>query len=115
MKGKQRPKISPQTLKQKRRISPMSTRPLSNRRNAEDEINLLKKLFHYTKEVGHAHDLNNFFEFSRKDLMKFKKTQLMDNVRRLKKKYENIVAREKSGKTTTFKTLINGKLSLFHI
>ncbi|KAF3772469.1 hypothetical protein EJ110_NYTH57833 [Nymphaea thermarum] len=83
--------------------------------NAEDEINLLKKFFHYTKEVGNAHDPNSFFEFSRKNLMKFKKTQLMDKVRRLKKKYENIVVGEKSGKTATFKTLMNENFSLFHI
>ncbi|XP_031482007.1 probable transcription factor At4g00390 [Nymphaea colorata] len=73
--------------------------------DAEDEINLLTTLFHYTKDGGHAHDLNGFFNFSRKDLEKFKKTQLQDKVRKLKKRYENVVAKEKkSGKTTTFKS-----------
>ncbi|KAF3772471.1 hypothetical protein EJ110_NYTH57836 [Nymphaea thermarum] len=78
MKKKRRWKISPRTLKQKKEDKPDGNKT--------------------------CQDHKNFFEFSRKNLMKFRKTQLMDMVRRLKKKYENIVVREKSGKTMAFKT-----------
>ncbi|CAN6460967.1 unnamed protein product [Victoria cruziana] len=73
--------------------------------DAGDEINLLRALCDYTKAGASSNDLNGFFAFSRKELEKFKKTQLVDKVRKLKKKYENVVSKESTtGKATQFKT-----------
>lgn len=72
----------------------------------DDEIAILKGMLDYSakKKADPVNDLNAFLEFIKKNIhIDVSKTQLQDKIRRLKKKYENNVEREKKGnKELTF-------------
>lgn len=73
----------------------------------EDEIELLKGFLEYTasRGVGHHHDTTAFYDQIKSRLqLDFNKNQLVEKLRRLKKKYRNVVSRISSGKNFVFKS-----------
>ncbi|KAJ0083080.1 hypothetical protein Patl1_10985 [Pistacia atlantica] len=74
----------------------------------EDEIAVLKGLIDFTTKKGMDpyQDTNAFHDFIKKLLhVDVTKTQVMDKIRRLKKKYENNLGRGKKGEDRTFSKL----------
>ncbi|GAB2277558.1 hypothetical protein Dimus_012268 [Dionaea muscipula] len=76
----------------------------------EDEIELLQGFLEYTAQrgmtsSGHHHDTTAFYDQIKSKLqLDFNKNQLVEKLRRLKKKYRNIVSRISSGKDFVFKS-----------
>ena len=75
----------------------------------EDEIELLQGFLEYTTQRGssqhHHHDTALFYDQIKSKLqLDFNKNQLVEKLRRLKKKYRNVVSRISSGKEFVFKT-----------
>ncbi|KAH7571950.1 hypothetical protein JRO89_XS04G0172500 [Xanthoceras sorbifolium] len=73
----------------------------------EDEIELLQGFLDYTSQRGntHHHDTALFYDQIRSKLqLDFNKNQLVEKLRRLKKKYRNVLSKISSGKDFSFKT-----------
>ncbi|KAL9233246.1 hypothetical protein vseg_008268 [Gypsophila vaccaria] len=76
----------------------------------EDEIELLRGYLEYTGARGgggggHHHDTTAFYDQIKNKLqLEFNKNQLVEKLRRLKKKYRNVVAKMSSGKEFVFKS-----------
>lgn len=76
----------------------------------EDEITILQGFLEFTTQRGtthasHQYDTGPFYEQIKKQLpLEFNKNQLIEKLRRLKKKYRNVVSRMVSGKEFTFKS-----------
>ncbi|KAK8960259.1 Mediator-associated protein 1 [Platanthera guangdongensis] len=76
----------------------------------EDEITILQGFLEFTTQRGtthasHQYDTGPFYEQIKKQLqLEFNKNQLIEKLRRLKKKYRNVVNRMISGKEFTFKS-----------
>lgn len=77
----------------------------------EDEIGLLQGFYEYTSQRGgfknsaYHHDTAPFYDQIKSRLqLDFNKNQLVEKLRRLKKKYRNAMARVNSGKDLSFKT-----------
>lgn len=74
----------------------------------DDEIAILKGMLEYTAKRGAdpSADASAFHEFVKNSLhVDVSKTQVMDKIRRLKKKYKNNAERAKKGKEPTFSKL----------
>ncbi|XP_042521253.1 probable transcription factor At5g28040 [Macadamia integrifolia] len=75
-----------------------------------DEIGLLQGFLEYTKQRGshnssHHHDTAPFYDQIKTQLqLDFNKNQLVEKLRRLKKKYRNVLSRFSSGKEFSFKS-----------
>ncbi|RAL52432.1 hypothetical protein DM860_007289 [Cuscuta australis] len=76
----------------------------------EDEIELLQGFLEYTTQRGainssHHHDTTAFYDQIKNKLqLDFNKNQLVEKLRRLKKKYRNIVGKIGAGKDFVFKS-----------
>ncbi|CAM8992089.1 unnamed protein product [Rhodiola kirilowii] len=75
----------------------------------EDEIGLLQGFLEYSTQRGtyqnNPHDTALFYDQIKTKLqLDFNKNQLVEKLRRLKKKYRNVLARISSGKEVSFKT-----------
>ena len=76
----------------------------------EDEIELLQGFLEYSAQRGpnsssHHHDTTAFYDQIKSKLqLDFNKNQLVEKLRRLKKKYRNVVSRISSGKEFSFKS-----------
>lgn len=73
----------------------------------EDEIELLQGFLEYTNQKGqhNSYDTNLFYDQIKSKLqLGFNKNQLVEKLRRLKKKYRNVVSRINSGKDVAFKS-----------
>jgi len=76
----------------------------------EDEIAILQGFYEFTSQRGtthhaHQHDTGPFYDQIRTKLqLDFNKNQLVEKLRRLKKKYRNVVNRMNSGKDFVFKS-----------
>ncbi|XP_024991500.1 probable transcription factor At5g28040 [Cynara cardunculus var. scolymus] len=79
----------------------------------EDEIELLQGFFDYTNQLvvnnsfhhHHHHDTTAFYDQIKNKLqLDFNKNQLVEKLRRLKKKYRNVLSKISSGKDYVFKT-----------
>ncbi|XP_021848793.1 probable transcription factor At3g04930 isoform X2 [Spinacia oleracea] len=76
----------------------------------EDEIELLQGFLDYTSgrgttSSGHHHDTAAFYDQIKSKLqLEFNKNQLVEKLRRLKKKYRNVISKISSGKEFTFKS-----------
>ncbi|CAL1382082.1 unnamed protein product [Linum trigynum] len=73
----------------------------------EDEIELLQGFFEYTNQRGGGshHDTALFYDQIKSKLqLDFNKNQLVEKLRRLKKKYRNVLNKIGSGKEFSFKT-----------
>ncbi|XP_020597486.1 probable transcription factor At3g04930 [Phalaenopsis equestris] len=76
----------------------------------EDEITILQGFLEFTTQRGtthasHQYDTGPFYEQIKKQLqLEFNKNQLIEKLRRLKKKYRNVVNRMVSGKDFVFKS-----------
>ncbi|KAJ4719608.1 DNA-binding storekeeper protein-related transcriptional regulator [Melia azedarach] len=73
----------------------------------EDEIELLQGFLDYSTQRGNAHHLDTalFYDQIKSKLqLDFNKNQLVEKLRRLKKKYRNVVNKISSGKDFSFKT-----------
>ncbi|XP_043708272.1 probable transcription factor At3g04930 [Telopea speciosissima] len=76
----------------------------------EDEIGLLQGFLEYTMQRGahnssHHHDTAPFYDQIKTRLqLDFNKSQLVEKLRRLKKKYRNVLSRISSGKEFSFKS-----------
>lgn len=76
----------------------------------EDEITILRGFLEFTTQRGtthasHQYDTGPFYEQIKKQLqLEFNKNQLIEKLRRLKKKYRNVVNRMVSGKEFSFKS-----------
>lgn len=73
----------------------------------EDEIELLQGFLDYTTQRGnaHHHDTALFYDQIKSKLqLDFNKNQLVEKLRRLKKKYRNVINKITSGKDFSFKT-----------
>ncbi|KAL5700582.1 hypothetical protein ACHQM5_026009 [Ranunculus cassubicifolius] len=77
----------------------------------EDEIGLLQGFLDYTSQRGgfknsaYHHDTAPFYDQIKSKLqLDFNKNQLVEKLRRLKKKYRNVMSRINSGKDFSFKT-----------
>ncbi|XP_044472824.1 probable transcription factor At3g04930 [Mangifera indica] len=73
----------------------------------EDEIELLQGFLDYTSQRGsaHHHDTALFYDQIKSKLqLDFNKNQLVEKLRRLKKKYRNVMSKISSGKDFAFKT-----------
>ncbi|PKA56613.1 Mediator-associated protein 1 [Apostasia shenzhenica] len=76
----------------------------------EDEIKILQGFLEFTTQRGtthasHQYDTGPFYEQTKKQLqLDFNKNQLIEKLRRLKKKYRNVVSRMVSGKEFSFKS-----------
>ncbi|CAH9073503.1 unnamed protein product [Cuscuta epithymum] len=76
----------------------------------EDEIELLQGFLEYTTHRGainssHHHDTTAFYDQIKNKLqLEFNKNQLVEKLRRLKKKYRNIVSKISAGKDFVFKS-----------
>ncbi|KAH1045947.1 hypothetical protein J1N35_036731 [Gossypium stocksii] len=71
----------------------------------DDEIALLKGMLDYSAKPGAdpQTDMNGFYDFVKKSIhTNVTKVQLMDKVRRLKKKFKNNVGKNKKGEDPTF-------------
>lgn len=74
----------------------------------EDEIAVLKGMIDFTTKKGMDpnQDMNAFHDFIKKSLhVDVTRAQVMDKIRRLKKKYENNLGRGKKGEDRTFSKL----------
>ncbi|WCJ20765.1 DNA-binding storekeeper protein-related transcriptional regulator [Euphorbia peplus] len=73
----------------------------------EDEIELLQGFLDYTTQRGsNHHDTALFYDQIKSKLqLDFNKNQLVEKLRRLKKKFRNVLAKLSSGKDFSFKTL----------
>ncbi|XP_050221193.1 probable transcription factor At3g04930 [Mercurialis annua] len=71
----------------------------------EDEIELLQGFFDYTMQRGsNHHDTTMFYDQIKSKLqLDFNKNQLVEKLRRLKKKYRNVLNKISSGKEFSFK------------
>ncbi|KAK4476693.1 hypothetical protein RD792_015853 [Penstemon davidsonii] len=80
--------------------------------NDEDEIELLQGFLDYTSQRGgphnsshHHHDTTAFYDqIKSKFQLDFNKNQLVEKLRRLKKKYRNVINKLGSGKDYAFKS-----------
>ncbi|KVI03828.1 probable transcription factor At3g04930 [Cynara cardunculus var. scolymus] len=79
--------------------------------NDEDEIELLQGFLDYTTQRGtnnsshHHHDTAAFYDQIKGKLqLDFNKNQLVEKLRRLKKKYRNVLSKISSGKEYVFKS-----------
>ncbi|GER56701.1 DNA-binding storekeeper protein-relatedtranscriptional regulator [Striga asiatica] len=97
----------------KRQVPPDESRKLFQRLwTDEDEIELLQGFLDYTSlhrgphgSSQHHHDTTAFYDQIRsKFQLDFNKNQLVEKLRRLKKKYRNVVNKFGSGKEYTFKS-----------
>ncbi|KAJ8556408.1 hypothetical protein K7X08_029799 [Anisodus acutangulus] len=77
----------------------------------EDEIELLQGFLEYTSQRGginsssHHHDTTAFYDQIKSKLqLDFNKNQLVEKLRRLKKKYRNVMSKMGSGKEFAFKS-----------
>ncbi|KAL2478109.1 DNA-binding storekeeper protein-related transcriptional regulator [Forsythia ovata] len=76
----------------------------------EDEIELLQGFLEYTTQRGpqsssHHHDTTAFYDQIKDKLqLDFNKNQLVEKLRRLKKKYRNVISKSGSGKDHAFKS-----------
>lgn len=76
----------------------------------EDEIELLQGFLDYTAQRGpnsssHHHDTTAFYDQIKNKLqLDFNKNQLVEKLRRLKKKYRNVLSKISSGKEYVFKS-----------
>ncbi|KAK9735336.1 hypothetical protein RND81_04G199400 [Saponaria officinalis] len=74
----------------------------------EDEIELLQGYLEYSASRGgggHHHDTTAFYELIKNKLqLEFNKNQLVEKLRRLKKKYRNVISKMSSGKDFVFKS-----------
>ncbi|XP_009785461.1 putative transcription factor At3g04930 [Nicotiana tabacum] len=77
----------------------------------EDEIELLQGFLEYTTQRGginsssHHHDTTAFYDQIKSKLqLDFNKNQLVEKLRRLKKKYRNVMSKMASGKDFVFKS-----------
>ncbi|CAN1168006.1 Probable transcription factor At5g28040 [Linum perenne] len=72
----------------------------------EDEIGLLQGFLEYTAQRGGSHhDTALFYDQIKSKLqLDFNKSQLVEKLRRLKKKYRNVLAKIESGKDFSFKS-----------
>ncbi|CAN1245318.1 Probable transcription factor At5g28040 [Linum grandiflorum] len=73
----------------------------------EDEIELLQGFYEYSSQRGGGshHDTALFYDQIRSKLqLDFNKNQLVEKLRRLKKKYRNVVSKIESGKDFSFKS-----------
>ncbi|THG09644.1 probable transcription factor At3g04930 [Camellia sinensis] len=76
----------------------------------EDEIELLQGFLDYTNQRGggnssHHHDTTAFYDQIKSKLqLEFNKNQLVEKLRRLKKKYRNVLSKIGSGKEYVFKS-----------
>ncbi|XP_076894797.1 putative transcription factor At5g28040 [Bidens hawaiensis] len=72
----------------------------------EDEIELLNGLLDYSVQRGHHHhDTTAFYDQVKGKLqLEFNKNQLVEKIRRLKKKYRNVLSQISSGKGYVFKS-----------
>uniref|UniRef100_A0A803KPL3 Glabrous enhancer-binding protein-like DBD domain-containing protein n=1 Tax=Chenopodium quinoa TaxID=63459 RepID=A0A803KPL3_CHEQI len=76
----------------------------------EDEIELLQGFLDYTSSrgttsSGHHHDTAAFYDQIKSKLqLEFNKNQLVEKLRRLKKKYRNVISKMSSGKEFVFKS-----------
>ncbi|KAJ8440178.1 hypothetical protein Cgig2_003503 [Carnegiea gigantea] len=74
----------------------------------EDEIELLQGFLDYTSTrgtSGHHHDTAAFYDQIKSKLqLDFNKNQLVEKLRRLKKKYRNVLSKMSSGKEFVFKS-----------
>ncbi|CAO2837122.1 unnamed protein product [Amaranthus hypochondriacus] len=76
----------------------------------EDEIELLNGFLEYTANrsttfSGHHHDTTAFYDQIKSKLqLEFNKNQLVEKLRRLKKKYRNVLSKMSSGKEFVFKS-----------
>lgn len=77
----------------------------------EDEIELLQGFLEYTTQRGginsssHHHDTTAFYDQIKSKLqLDFNKNQLVEKLRRLKKKYRNVMSKMGSGKEFVFKS-----------
>jgi len=73
----------------------------------EDEMELLQGFLDYTTQRGSSHhnDTAQFYDQIKSRLqLDFNKNQLVEKIRRLKKKYRNVVSKMSSGKEFVFKT-----------
>ncbi|XP_022863948.1 probable transcription factor At3g04930 [Olea europaea var. sylvestris] len=76
----------------------------------EDEIELLQGFLEYTTQRGpqsssHHHDTTAFYDQIKDKLqLDFNKNQLVEKLRRLKKKYRNVISKSGSGKDHSFKS-----------
>lgn len=76
----------------------------------EDEIELLQGFLEYTSSrgttsSGHHHDTAAFYDQIKSKLqLEFNKNQLVEKLRRLKKKYRNVISKMSSGKDFVFKS-----------
>lgn len=76
----------------------------------EDEIELLQGFLEYTTQRGainssHHHDTTAFYDQIKNKLqLEFNKSQLVEKLRRLKKKYRNVVGKISAGKDFVFKS-----------
>ncbi|CAN1272064.1 Probable transcription factor At5g28040 [Linum perenne] len=72
----------------------------------EDEIELLQGFYEYTSQRGGSHhDTAMFYDQIKSKLqLDFNKNQLVEKLRRLKKKYRNVLSKIGSGKEFSFKS-----------
>ncbi|XP_076905343.1 putative transcription factor At3g04930 [Bidens hawaiensis] len=75
----------------------------------EDEIELLQGFLDYTSQRGtsnsHHHDTTAFYDQIKGKLqLEFNKNQLVEKLRRLKKKYRNVLAKTSAGREYVFKS-----------
>lgn len=108
--------IIPEERKQQPQQQQQQQQPLDESRRLfqrlwtdEDEIKLLKGFLEYTTQRGssqhHHHDTALFYDQIKSKLqLDFNKNQLVEKLRRLKKKYRNVVSRISSGKDFSFKS-----------
>ncbi|KAI3448656.1 hypothetical protein Pfo_005321 [Paulownia fortunei] len=102
-----------ETIITKKAVQPDESRKLFQRLwTDEDEIELLQGFFDYTTQrcgphnsSQHHHDTTAFYDQIRsKFQLDFNKNQLVEKLRRLKKKYRNVMNKFGSGKDYTFKS-----------
>ncbi|KAM0065114.1 putative transcription factor GeBP family [Helianthus debilis subsp. tardiflorus] len=97
---------TPSPARSKSAVAPLKNEKLFQRLWSEDdEIVVLEGMIGYKKENGEdpIADMGAFHEYIKKSLhVDFSRSQLVDKVRRLKKKYVNNASREKDGKDRSF-------------
>ncbi|KAJ0735509.1 putative transcription factor GeBP family [Helianthus annuus] len=97
---------TPSPARSKSAVAPLKNEKLFQRLWSEDdEIVVLEGMIGYKKEKGEdpIADMGAFHEYIKKSLhVDFSRSQLVDKVRRLKKKYVNNASREKDGKDRSF-------------
>ncbi|MFS7988624.1 putative transcription factor GeBP family [Helianthus anomalus] len=97
---------TPSPAKSKSVVAPLKSEKLFQRLWSEDdEIVVLEGMIGYKKENGEdpIADMGAFHEYIKKSLhVDVSRSQLVDKVRRLKKKYVNNASREKDGKDRSF-------------